>query len=250
MSRRYWAELRLTVDVSARHIAPPVPGFGDVGMSFVLMLEGDPATLYLRDGFTLNAGVYNVGEGVYVYESTRMYDDGSYWTATTGNRSFTENVVYIWYEAANGCIYYNDHPGQQGAVQICGVGSLSSATEGYIGFLAYNFGSVPSFGGSSLWCDDICLRYGRVLGEAVGACYVGDACVQTIETSCLGSWQAGPCDEGCEGDIDDDGNVGFYEVLAILAAWGNAGGPEDVDGDGTVGFGDVLLVLALWGPCP
>lgn len=53
----------------------------------------------------------------------------------------------------------------------------------------------------------------------------------------------------CPGDIDGDGDLGFFEVLAILAAWGNDGGPEDVDGDGTVGFGDVLLVLTNWGPC-
>ncbi len=54
----------------------------------------------------------------------------------------------------------------------------------------------------------------------------------------------------CPCDMDGDGIVGFFEVLRILAEWGNAGGPEDCDGDGTVGFGDVLTVLADWGPCP
>ena len=39
------------------------------------------------------------------------------------------------------------------------------------------------------------------------------------------------------------------DVLAVLAAWGNAGGPEDLDGSGTVDFGDILVVLAAWGPC-
>lgn len=51
-------------------------------------------------------------------------------------------------------------------------------------------------------------------------------------------------------DIDGNGAVDFGDVLAVLAAWGNAGGPEDVDGSGTVGFGDILLILASWGPCP
>lgn len=50
-------------------------------------------------------------------------------------------------------------------------------------------------------------------------------------------------------DLDEDGIVGFFEVLSILAAWGNTGGPEDFDGSGTVDFGDVLAVLAAWGPC-
>ena len=45
------------------------------------------------------------------------------------------------------------------------------------------------------------------------------------------------------------GDVNFADVLAILAAWGNEGGPEDVDGNGVVEFADLLAVLAAWGPC-
>jgi len=54
----------------------------------------------------------------------------------------------------------------------------------------------------------------------------------------------------CEADLDDSGAVDFGDVLAILAAWGNPGGPEDLDGSGFVDFGDVLAVLSVWGPCP
>ncbi len=53
----------------------------------------------------------------------------------------------------------------------------------------------------------------------------------------------------CVADITGNCDVGFSDVLAILAAWSNAGGPEDVDGSGTVGFGDVLFVLGAWGAC-
>jgi carboxypeptidase T len=55
--------------------------------------------------------------------------------------------------------------------------------------------------------------------------------------------------EECVGDVTGDGDVGFDDVLAILAAWGDAGGPEDLDGSGFVDFGDLLLVLNAWGPC-
>jgi len=49
------------------------------------------------------------------------------------------------------------------------------------------------------------------------------------------------------GDLDDDGIVGFQDLLALLAAWGPcAGCPADLNGDGDVGFGDVLLLLAAW----
>ncbi len=51
-------------------------------------------------------------------------------------------------------------------------------------------------------------------------------------------------------DLDDSGAVDFGDILAILSAWGNKGGPEDLDGSGTVDFGDILIVLAAWGPCP
>ncbi len=54
----------------------------------------------------------------------------------------------------------------------------------------------------------------------------------------------------CPADLDDSGAVDFGDILAILAAWGNKGGPEDLDGNGVVDFGDLLIVLAAWGPCP
>jgi hypothetical protein len=54
----------------------------------------------------------------------------------------------------------------------------------------------------------------------------------------------------CSADRDGSGDVGFGDILAILAAWGDEGGPEDLDGSGFVDFGDLLIVLAAWGPCP
>ena len=54
----------------------------------------------------------------------------------------------------------------------------------------------------------------------------------------------------CPGDVDEDGVVGFGDVLRILAVWGGTGGPEDLDYSGVVDFADLLIVLAAWGPCP
>ena len=53
------------------------------------------------------------------------------------------------------------------------------------------------------------------------------------------------------GDADADGNVGFGDILAILAAWGPcpdppAACPADVNNDGEVSFADILDVLANW----
>ncbi len=55
--------------------------------------------------------------------------------------------------------------------------------------------------------------------------------------------------QACPADLDGSGEVGFSDLLAVLAAWGNKGGPEDLDGNGVVDFGDLLIVLRAWGPC-
>jgi hypothetical protein len=53
----------------------------------------------------------------------------------------------------------------------------------------------------------------------------------------------------CPADLDGSGDVGFGDLLLLLAAWGPCCCPEDLDGSGDVGFGDLLLLLASWGPC-
>jgi uncharacterized membrane protein len=59
----------------------------------------------------------------------------------------------------------------------------------------------------------------------------------------------------CPADLDDDGVVGFSDLLLVLAKWGVLpGGPgsdrADVVCDGVVGFNDLLAVLSTWGACP
>lgn len=59
----------------------------------------------------------------------------------------------------------------------------------------------------------------------------------------------------CPGDADGSGDVGFSDVLVLLADWGVCPPPPDacpgnIDGDGDVDFADLLIVLSSWGPCP
>jgi hypothetical protein len=56
-------------------------------------------------------------------------------------------------------------------------------------------------------------------------------------------------DRRCLADLDNSGAIDFADILAILSAWGNIGGPEDLDGSGAVDFGDLVVVLSAWGPC-
>ncbi len=57
---------------------------------------------------------------------------------------------------------------------------------------------------------------------------------------------ADPCPWDC---VNDDGEIGIEEFLAVIGTWGMVGVPCDVNGDG-VGIDDFLAVLGLWGPCP
>ncbi|NNF44723.1 MAG: hypothetical protein HKO59_11895 [Phycisphaerales bacterium] len=55
---------------------------------------------------------------------------------------------------------------------------------------------------------------------------------------------------GCVADLDGSGDVGFTDLLQMLARWGVCVDcPQDLDGSGDVGFIDLLTLLAAWGPC-
>lgn len=60
-----------------------------------------------------------------------------------------------------------------------------------------------------------------------------------------------PPEWDCPGDADENGEVGFSDITAVLTMWGSADTiPADTDSSGQVGFGDVTTVLTNWGPCP
>jgi len=54
----------------------------------------------------------------------------------------------------------------------------------------------------------------------------------------------------CLGDLDESGDVGFTDLIAVLAAWGPCPGcPEDLDMNDVVGLTDLIIILSNWGPC-
>ena len=65
----------------------------------------------------------------------------------------------------------------------------------------------------------------------------------TLELSCTDQL---PCPE----DLDGNGDVGFGDILEVLANWGGGGPEGDANEDGTVDFQDLLAILGAWGPCP
>ena len=53
----------------------------------------------------------------------------------------------------------------------------------------------------------------------------------------------------CVGDINDDGDVGVTDLLAVIDAWGQQKSDADVNGDGIVNVSDVLAIVGNWGLC-
>lgn len=62
---------------------------------------------------------------------------------------------------------------------------------------------------------------------------------------------SGPCPPPCPTDLDGDGETGFGDLVALLAAWGQD--PQsvagDLNGDGEIGFADLVMILSAWGDC-
>ncbi len=56
--------------------------------------------------------------------------------------------------------------------------------------------------------------------------------------------------QSCRVDVDDDGMIGFADLLGLIAAWGPCDGcAEDLDARGSVNFDDLVILLSQWGPC-
>ncbi|MHC4217713.1 MAG: hypothetical protein ACYSU7_04570 [Planctomycetota bacterium] len=54
----------------------------------------------------------------------------------------------------------------------------------------------------------------------------------------------------CTADVNGDQVINVVDLLLVVGAFGNAGGPEDINNDGIVNVSDLLLVIGSWGPCP
>ncbi len=65
------------------------------------------------------------------------------------------------------------------------------------------------------------------------------------------NFSSAPFLSACPADVVGDEVVDVLDLLAVLGAWGDAGGSiaEDVNIDGAVDVLDLLVVLSAWGPC-
>jgi hypothetical protein len=54
----------------------------------------------------------------------------------------------------------------------------------------------------------------------------------------------------CPGDINDDGEVGIDDLLALIGAWNTNDPDADLTEDGIVDIEDLLLLISAFGACP
>jgi predicted phosphodiesterase len=55
--------------------------------------------------------------------------------------------------------------------------------------------------------------------------------------------------EACRSDINDDMTVNAMDMLFLLVAWDQRGGPADITGDGIVDIMDLLMLITDFGQC-
>ena len=55
----------------------------------------------------------------------------------------------------------------------------------------------------------------------------------------------------CRADLDNSGNIGFDDLIALLTFWGpcQAQCSGDLNNDGTIGFADLVELISSWGSC-
>ena len=55
----------------------------------------------------------------------------------------------------------------------------------------------------------------------------------------------------CRADLDNSGDVGFDDLIALLTFWGpcQAECSGDLNNDGIIGFADLVELISSWGPC-
>ncbi|MCI0362769.1 MAG: dockerin type I domain-containing protein [Phycisphaerales bacterium] len=94
----------------------------------------------------------------------------------------------------------------------------------------------------------------------LACCLPDGTCISAIgpaSCACLGGTVSdsvhcsqGTCPQPCPADLTGDGQVDVHDLLAVIAAWGPAGGPADLNGDGIVNVADLLELISAWGECP
>ncbi len=107
-----------------------------------------------------------------------------------------ESTDYIGYDPVGDVLYIDDTSKFTDPWAIEGFADLLG-DQVSLSLFAIRAGTYDSNTGSQLWTDNWCMHDGQLIGPAVGACCIGDACVETLESSCDGVWigSATHCDD-------------------------------------------------------
>ncbi len=106
------------------------------------------------------------------------------------------------------------------------------------------------------FCDDLdgCNSCQDICGDqAPGGCWCDAGCVDLGDCCNDACELCGHCEDDatCLGDLDGDGVVNVFDLLALLENWGSCPGcPADLNEDGVVNVFDLLILLENWGSCP
>ena len=242
------------------HIAPPVPAQGDLGMAIMVMLEGNPVSMSMQRAWTFGGGTYHnyINGQSFTYRSTLKWINGSASSDLFSYGLNTDDTWYIWWDSATGIMYGGDTLHYTNTAFATSLNGFSSSSLAWIGFGGIAWGDTPAYSANNTWGDNACVLYGNTVGSEVGACCMGDECVQVPYNGCDGTFlgygvacEDCICDSApsCPGDFYEDNVVNSTDLNLLLAVWGTDACDYDIDGTGVIGMVDLLTLLHNWGSC-
>lgn len=159
-------------------------------------------------------------------------DDGSLWTEE-------QKLVASDAEAKDffGCAVAIDHQ-----KILIGASDSYELDPGYGSTYVYSYDDSQWYEEVKLVASDGSLK--DKFGHSIAVC--DNTVLVGADGYDLGRGAAYLYDLPLQADINGDGVVNTQDLLMLLAAWGNPGGPEDINGDGIVDTADLLILLAHW----
>ena len=111
-------------------------------------------------------------------------------------------------------------------------------------------------GGYELGAGEVPLfaRSADVDGDGADDLWLATATPPSFRSTAVGSTQTALNDldlgTPCPGDINEDGEVGIDDLLALIGAWDTNDPDADLTDDGIVDIEDLLLLISSFGACP
>ena len=157
-------------------------------MAIMVMLEGNPASMYMHRAWTFGGGIYHnyLNGQSFTYRSTLKWINGSASSDLFSYGLNTDDTWYIWWDSATGIMYGGDTLHYTNTAFATSLNGFSSSSLAWIGFGGMAWGThrptARTIHGAIMRA--CCMATRLALN---GACCMGDECVQVPYNGCDGT---------------------------------------------------------------